>query len=47
MGAPCRSRGKDVASVVYFAATQPPDVCLNDIVVTPTAQVNSTTIFRR
>ncbi|MCC6841231.1 MAG: SDR family oxidoreductase [Flavobacteriales bacterium] len=37
---------KDVAAVVYFAATQPPHVCLNDIVVTPTAQANSTTIFR-
>ncbi|MBS1546887.1 MAG: SDR family NAD(P)-dependent oxidoreductase [Bacteroidetes bacterium] len=38
---------KDVAAVVYFAATQPPHVCLNDIVVTPTAQANSTTIFRK
>ncbi len=38
---------KDVAAVVFFAATQPPHVCLNDIVVTPTAQANSTTIFRR
>ncbi|HRO39946.1 MAG: SDR family NAD(P)-dependent oxidoreductase [Flavobacteriales bacterium] len=39
--------GKDVAVVVFFAATQPPHVCLNDIVVTPTAQANSTTIFRK
>ena len=38
---------KDVAAVVYFAATQPPHVCLNDIVITPTAQANSTTIFRK
>lgn len=38
---------KDVAAVVYFAATQPPHVCLNDIVVTPTAQANSTTILRK
>jgi NADP-dependent 3-hydroxy acid dehydrogenase YdfG len=38
---------KDVAAVVYFAATQPPHVCLNDIVVTPTAQANSTTLFRK
>ncbi len=38
--------GKDVAAVVYFAATQPPHVCLNDIVVTPTAQANSTTIYK-
>ena len=37
---------KDVAAVVYFAATQPPHVCLNDIVVTPTAQANSSTIYR-
>ena len=38
---------KDVAAIVFFAATQPPHVCLNDIVVTPTAQANSTTILRR
>lgn len=38
---------KDVAAIVLFAATQPPHVCLNDIVVTPTAQANSMTIFRR
>jgi NADP-dependent 3-hydroxy acid dehydrogenase YdfG len=37
----------DVADVVYFAATRPAHVCLNDIVVTPTAQANSTTIFRK
>jgi len=37
---------KDVAAVVYFAATQPAHVCLNDIVVTPTAQANSKTIHK-
>jgi NADP-dependent 3-hydroxy acid dehydrogenase YdfG len=49
---PCRTvkggtmplTGKDVATVVYFAAIQPAHVCLNDIVVTPTAQANSTTV---
>jgi len=37
----------DIADITYFAATRPPHVCLNDIVVTPTAQANSVTIFRK
>lgn len=32
---------EDVAEVVYFAATRPAHVCLNDVVLTPTAQANS------
>lgn len=30
----------DIADIVYFAATRPPHVAINDIVVTPTAQAN-------
>ena len=30
----------DIADIVYFAATRPPHVVLNDIVVTPVAQAN-------
>jgi 3-hydroxy acid dehydrogenase / malonic semialdehyde reductase len=32
---------EDIAEVIYFAATRPAHVCLNDIVMTPTAQANS------
>jgi NADP-dependent 3-hydroxy acid dehydrogenase YdfG len=31
----------DVADVVYFAATLPPHVCINDLVLTCLAQANS------
>ena len=33
---------KDIAETVYFAATRPPHVTLNDIVIMPTAQASST-----
>ena len=36
----------DIAEIAWFAASRPPHVCLNDIVVTPTAQANSVTLFR-
>lgn len=32
---------EDIAEIVYFCATQPPHVCINDLVVTCTAQANS------
>lgn len=32
---------QDVANTVYFVASQPPHVCLNDVVLTCTAQANS------
>ena len=38
--------GEDIANLVFFAATLPPHVCINDLVVTPTAQANSTTVHR-
>ena len=38
--------GEDIANLVYFAATLPAHVCINDLVVSPTAQANSTTVFR-
>ncbi|HMP93223.1 MAG TPA: SDR family NAD(P)-dependent oxidoreductase, partial [Phnomibacter sp.] len=37
---------EDVANVVGFAANQPPHVCLNEIVLTPTAQANSFYLHR-
>ncbi len=37
---------RDIADIVYYVASQPPNVCINDLVVTPTAQANSYNIFR-
>lgn len=39
-------RGDDIANLVWFAATLPPHVCINDLVVTPTAQASSTLVHR-
>jgi len=36
----------DVADVCYYCATLPPHVCINDLVVTCTAQANSTNTYR-
>lgn len=40
-------RGDDIANLVWFAATLPPHVCINDLVVTPTAQASSTMVQRK
>ena len=37
---------EDVAETVYFAATRPPHVCLNDILIMPTAQAAATIVKR-
>ena len=31
----------DIADIIYFAATRPPHVVINDIVITPSAQANT------
>jgi len=36
----------DIAEVVYFSASLPPHVCINDLSITPTAQANSYYIYR-
>jgi len=36
----------DIAEIIYFAATRPNHVCINDLVVMPTAQATST-IFHK
>lgn len=36
----------DIAEIVYFVATRPAHVCLNDIVVMPTAQGSATSVLR-
>jgi NADP-dependent 3-hydroxy acid dehydrogenase YdfG len=39
-------QARDIAETIYFAATRPQHVTLNDIVIMPTAQANST-IFHK
>jgi 3-hydroxy acid dehydrogenase / malonic semialdehyde reductase len=34
-------QASDIAEVVYFAVSRPSHVCLNDIIITPTAQANT------
>ncbi|HNW69585.1 MAG TPA: SDR family NAD(P)-dependent oxidoreductase [Bacteroidales bacterium] len=34
-------KGSDIASIIYFSATLPPHVNINDIIITPTAQANT------
>ena len=38
---------EDIADIVYFAATRPAHVVLNDIVITPLAQANTSYIFKQ
>jgi 3-hydroxy acid dehydrogenase / malonic semialdehyde reductase len=40
-------QANDIAEVVYFAATRPVHVCLNDIVIMPTAQANTSHLIRK
>lgn len=37
----------DIAETIIFAITRPPHVCLNDIVIMPTAQANSRDVDRQ
>lgn len=37
----------DVADAVYYTASLPPHVCINDLVITPTAQANSFYIHKK
>jgi len=39
-------RGEDIAALVYYVTTLPVHVCINDLVVTPTAQASATLINR-
>lgn len=38
---------RDIAETVYFAATRPPHVNLNDIVIMPTAQASATVLSKK
>lgn len=39
-------RGADIANLVWFTVNLPEHVCINDLVVTPTAQANSVLVRR-
>jgi hypothetical protein len=39
-------KGEDIANLAWFAATLPAHVCINDLVVTPTAQASSMVVHR-
>ncbi len=38
---------EDIADAVYYACTRPKHVCINDLVIMPTAQANSTTFHKK
>jgi len=40
-------QAEDIAETIYFAASRPSHVNLNDIVIMPTAQASSTVLFKR
>lgn len=39
-------QASDVADIVFYTASLPSHVCINDLTVTPTAQANSYTIYK-
>jgi len=38
--------GEDIADLIYYVTTLPAHVCINDMIVTPTAQASATNIIR-
>jgi NADP-dependent 3-hydroxy acid dehydrogenase YdfG len=36
----------DIADAVFFCATRPAHVCINDLVITPTAQANALHLYK-
>ena len=36
----------DIADVIYYVTSLPAHVCINDLVITPTAQASATNIFK-
>jgi NADP-dependent 3-hydroxy acid dehydrogenase YdfG len=38
--------GEDIAEIIYYVTTLPAHVCINDLIVTPTAQASATNIIR-
>jgi NADP-dependent 3-hydroxy acid dehydrogenase YdfG len=40
-------RPEDIAEVIFYCATTPDHVCINDLVITPKAQANAFTNYRK
>ena len=40
-------KAEDIAETVWFAVSRPPHVCLNDILIMPKAQANSSTLLKK
>lgn len=40
-------KAEDIAETIYFAATRPPHVTINDIVIMPTAQASPTVLHKK
>ncbi len=40
-------RGEDIADIALFAATRPAHVMIQDVLITPTAQANATTVHKQ
>ncbi len=38
---------EDIANVIYFCVSQPSHVCINDLVITPTAQANALHFYKK
>ncbi len=38
---------EDIADAVYYTASLPPHVCINELVITPTAQANSYNMYKQ
>jgi NADP-dependent 3-hydroxy acid dehydrogenase YdfG len=38
---------KDIAETIFWCATRPPHVNINDLIITPTVQANATTVIRK
>jgi NADP-dependent 3-hydroxy acid dehydrogenase YdfG len=38
---------EDIADTIYFVASRPANVCINDVVLSPTAQANAHDIFKK
>lgn len=39
--------GEDIANTIVYCATLPSHICINDLLITPTAQANATTFNRK
>jgi len=40
-------RGEDIANVIFYCTGLPDHVCINDLVITPKAQANAFTNYRK